>query len=136
MRDFSGSSLFSTYGSHRSRGFPKVSPISARESKIYIGIYIYTTMLEEFKVEKDILHYPNLETVLMVENIIRENSGTYRKKALWEHLPRKVMYQTFTVIIEYLLYSGKIAIDKEEKIAWIHNPSLVKKYLARSDLKA
>ena len=93
-------------------------------------------MQEEFKVNKNIIHYPNLETVLMVEEFIRENSGTYKKKALWESLPRKMIYQTFCVIIDYLLYSGKIAIDKEEKIAWIYNPSLVKKYLARSGLKA
>jgi hypothetical protein len=91
---------------------------------------------ETFEVKKDILHYPNLETVLMVENFIRDNSGTYKKKALWESLPRKMIYQTFCVIIDYLLYSGKIAMDKEEHLAWIYNPSLVKKYLAREDLKA
>jgi hypothetical protein len=93
-------------------------------------------MQEEFKVKKSIVHYPNLETVLMVEEFIRENSGTYKKKALWEHLPRKMIYQTFCVIIDYLIYSGKIAIDKEEHIAWIYNPALVKRYLAREDLKA
>ncbi len=93
-------------------------------------------MLDSFKVRKGILHYPNLETVLMVEDFIRKNSGTYKKKALWVHLPRKMIYQTFCVIIDYLLYSGKIVIDKEEKIAWIYNPNLVRKYLAREDLKA
>jgi len=86
--------------------------------------------------KKKIIHYPNLETVLMVENFIRENSGTYKKKALWQHLPRKMIYQTFCVIMDYLLYSGKIAMDKRETIAWIYNPALVKKYLARPDLKA
>ena len=93
-------------------------------------------MLEIFKVREGIIHYPNLETVLMVEEFIRENSGSYKKKALWESLPRKMIYQTFCVIIDYLLYSGKIAIDREEKIAWIYNPALVKKYLARKDLRA
>lgn len=93
-------------------------------------------MIEQFEVNKKIIHYPNLETVLMVEEFIRKNSGTYKKKALWEHLPRKMIYQTFCVIINYLLYSGKIAIDKEDKLAWIYNPSLIKKYLSRNDLKA
>jgi len=90
----------------------------------------------EFKPNSRIVHYPTLETVLTVETFIRENSGSFKKKALWESLPKKMMYQTFCVIIDYLLYSGKIVIDKEEKIAWIHNPALVKKYLARADLKA
>lgn len=93
-------------------------------------------MQEEFKVNKNMIHYPNLETVLMVEHFVRENSGTYKKKALWEALPRKMIYQTFCVIVDYLTYSGKIAIDKEEKIAWIYNPSLVKKYLAKNHLRA
>jgi hypothetical protein len=71
----------------------------------------------------------------MVEKMIYDTSGTYTKKQLWEKLPKKMMYQTFCVIIDYLLYSGKIARDKEGKLAWIYSPSLVKKYLAREDLK-
>jgi hypothetical protein len=94
-------------------------------------------MIEEgFQTRKNILHYPTLETVLMVEEFIRANSGTYKKKALWEALPRKMIYQTFCIIIDYLLYSGKIAMDKEEKLAWIYNPSLVQKYLSKPHLKA
>ena len=44
---------------------------------------------------KEILHYPRLDTVIMVEEFIREHSGEYRKKALWENLPKKMMYQTY-----------------------------------------
>ncbi|MDP1695824.1 MAG: hypothetical protein Q8L29_02855 [archaeon] len=87
-----------------------------------------------FQTRKSMIHYPNLETVLMVEEFIRANSGTYKKKALWEALPKKMIYQTFCVIIDYLLYSGKIAMDKEEKIAWIWNPELVRKYLNKPEL--
>lgn len=83
---------------------------------------------------KGILHYPQLDTVLMVEEFIKEHSGEYKKRSLWEALPKKMMYQTFCVIFDYLLYSNKIALDKEGKIAWIWNPELVKKYLNRSDL--
>ncbi|MFA6268467.1 MAG: hypothetical protein WCW13_03255 [archaeon] len=77
---------------------------------------------------------PRLGTVLMVEDSIQQHSGEYRKRALWESLPKKMMYQTFQSIIAYLTYSGKIAFDSERKIAWIYNPSLVKKYLERTDL--
>jgi hypothetical protein len=45
------------------------------------------------------------------------------------------MYQTFSVIIDYLLYSNKIAVDREGKICWTYNPKLVRKYLARPDLQ-
>jgi len=48
---------------------------------------------------------------MMVESFIREHSGEYKKRALWENLPKKMMYQTYSVIIAYLLDSGKIAAD-------------------------
>lgn len=83
---------------------------------------------------KSILHYPQLDTVLMVEGFIKEHSGEYKKRSLWEHLPKQMMYQTFCVIFEYLLESGKIAVDIEGKIGWIWDPEGVKKYLMRKDL--
>ena len=86
--------------------------------------------------QETILHYPQLDTVLMVEEFIREHSGELKKRSLWEHLPRKMMYQTFCVIFDYLLDSGKIATDKEGKIAWIWNPELVKRYLSNPKLRA
>ncbi|MFH1637806.1 MAG: hypothetical protein ABIB71_05260 [Candidatus Woesearchaeota archaeon] len=86
--------------------------------------------------QKEVLRYPRLDTVLMVENAIRKHDGEFKKKALWQNLPKKMMYQTFCVIIEYLLYSRKISIDSEGKIGWICYPSLARKYLKRPDLKA
>ena len=84
--------------------------------------------------EKNILHYPQLDTILRMEDFIRENSGEYKKKALWEALPKKMIYQTFCVIFDYLLESGKIAQDKEGWIVWIWNPELVQKYLSKPHL--
>ncbi|MFH1256742.1 MAG: hypothetical protein V1494_05635 [Candidatus Diapherotrites archaeon] len=81
-----------------------------------------------------ILHYPRLDTVLMVEKFIKENSGEFKKRKLWESLPKKTMYQTYCVIINYLFESGKIGMDGEGHIAWIWNPELVKKYVDRKDL--
>ncbi len=81
-----------------------------------------------------ILHYPRLDSVLMVEKLIYDTSGEFKKKQLWERLPKKMMYQTFSVIIDYLLYSGKIAVDLEGKIGWIWDPEGVDRYLKRKDL--
>jgi hypothetical protein len=83
---------------------------------------------------KKILHYPRLDSVLMVERFIFDTSGTYTKKQIWDKLPRKMMYQTYSVIIDYLLYSGKIAVDREGKIAWIYDPEGVKRYLSKPHL--
>ena len=81
------------------------------------------------------LHSPQLDTVLMVESFIREHSGEFKKRASWENLPRKMMYQTFFVIIRYLQDSGKVAADADGKICWIFNPELMKRYLAGDGLK-
>lgn len=81
-----------------------------------------------------ILHYPRLDNVLMVERIIYDTSGEFTKKQLWRRLPKKMMYQTFSVIIDYLLYSNRIAIDSEGKIGWIWDPEGAERYLKRKDL--
>ncbi len=80
-------------------------------------------------------HSPQLDTIRMVEHFIQAYSGEYRRRALWENLPKKMMYQTFKTIIDYLEESGKIAADSEGKICWIHNPDLVRKYAMREDLR-
>ena len=71
----------------------------------------------------------SLDTVLMVEQFIREHSGEYTKTALWQKLPKRTMYQTFSLIIEYLGESAKVSIDREGKVGWIYNPKLAKKFL-------
>ncbi|MBU3913702.1 MAG: hypothetical protein KKB21_05340 [Nanoarchaeota archaeon] len=78
--------------------------------------------------------YPRLDTVLMVEGFIKENDGEYKKKQLWERLPKKMMYQTFSVIIDYLLVSGKISVDAEGKIGWIFYPEEAEKRMKQAHL--
>ncbi len=82
-----------------------------------------------------ILHYPQLDSVLMVEKFIYDYSGEFKKKSLWEKLPKKMMYQTFSVIIDYLLYSGKIAVDAEGKIGWIWDPEGTRAYMKKTNLR-
>jgi len=74
------------------------------------------------------IHYPQLDTVLMVEDAIK-NLDYPKKTELWKSLPKKVMYQTFCFIIDYLSESGKIFIDKDGRIVWIWNPEMVKKLM-------
>ena len=75
------------------------------------------------------MRYPRLDTVLMVEEFIQKHDGEFKKKQLWEKLPKKMMYQTFCVVMDYLLYSGKISIDAEGKIGWIYYPEKVRRDL-------
>ena len=78
--------------------------------------------------------YPRLDTVLMVEEFIKEHDGEFRKKRLWENLPKKMMYQTFSLVIDYLIVSGKISVDTEGKIGWIFYPKDVEERLKKAHL--
>ena len=87
--------------------------------KIYKVTHIVNTTMPQAAFQKNILYYPQLDTILMVEEFIRENPGEYKKKSLWQHLPRKMLCQNFCVIFDYLLASGKIAGDREGHIFWL-----------------
>ena len=58
----------------------------------------------------------------MVEGFIKEHSGEYKVYQLWKRLPRQVMYQTYKIILSYLLDINKIAADSEGKIGYIWSP--------------
>lgn len=77
---------------------------------------------------------PTLQTVLMVERFIDKESGEYKKTGLFKNLPKKVMWQTFQVIMEYLESTLKIAYDREGYVVYIWNPELANKYKDRGDL--
>ncbi len=83
---------------------------------------------------EDVLRYPRLDTVLMVEQFIKEHDGEFKKRKLWESLPKKMMYQTFCVVLNYLLYSKKISIDAEGKIGWMYYPELTRSYYQKKHL--
>ena len=78
---------------------------------------------------------PTLDTVLMVEKTIDRYSGEYNRTELWKKLPKKVMWQTYLVVLDYLQDINKIAIDKMGRIAYIWNPSLAKKLAGRKEIK-
>lgn len=70
---------------------------------------------------------PTLQTVLMVEKMIEENSGEYNYTELWKNLPKKVMWQTYLVIIDYLQSINKIALDRNGTVGYIWNKKLARK---------
>ena len=78
--------------------------------------------MEEAIENNEFARYPRLDTVLMVEKFIKEHSGELKIYQLWKILPKKVMYQTYKVIIAYLLDINKIAVDSEGKIGYIWSP--------------
>ena len=81
--------------------------------------------LQIFK--KEVLRFPRLDTVLMIEEAIRKAKGDYSVRQLWQKLPKKVMWQTYLTTLDYLEYSGKILIDPENHVIWVWAPKEIEK---------
>lgn len=90
---------------------------------------------KSYEETNEIARSPTLQTVLMVEKFIDDNSGEYKKTELFNNLPRKVMWQTFQVIMEYLEETLRIVYDKEGYVVYIWNPKLLKRIQGRKDLE-
>ena len=85
----------------------------------------------KFNIEEIITRSPRLETVVMVEKFIKENSGEFKKTELFQKLPKKMMWGTFNVILQYLEDSNKIGMDRSGYIVYIWNPELAKRFINR-----
>ena len=72
--------------------------------------------------KKEIIHYPSLRTMLMVEKILREADTMIDREELKRRLPSKVMHQTLNLILRYLEEKGMIT-DSHKGILWVYNPS-------------
>lgn len=84
--------------------------------------------------QEEILHFPNLKTVLMVENVLKEVKEPLSKNEIKRRLPSKVMHQTLNIILDYLEESGKV-MTGSKGIIWIFNENpRFKKILERSVL--
>ena len=73
----------------------------------------------------EVLHEPQLDTILMVEKAILDADDYPTRMELWKSLPRKVQYQTFKRILDYLEASGKITFNGKKIIyTGVNNPKL------------
>jgi hypothetical protein len=69
--------------------------------------------------QESLAHSPTLNTVLMVEDILKNAGGLVTVAELKRRLPRKVMHQTLLQILDYLQLSGKIIIGTKG-ILWVY----------------
>ncbi len=64
--------------------------------------------------------YPNLSTVLMVEDLLRKHRDVPMKiSEIKKRLPKQVMHQTLIIILEYLWKSGKVMYGPKG-IQWVY----------------
>lgn len=95
-------------------------------------------MIQVKKIEnqKRQVHWPTLNTVIMVEDTLKKVNGSIVSIAeLKRKLPRQVNHITLRVILEYLERSNKIAVTLKG-ITWIenNNPNLKKAIMQGMEL--
>lgn len=71
---------------------------------------------------KKSVHYPTLNTILMVEDTLKNSKQKFKKEILSvaelkKHLPRKVNHITLMTILDYLEKSKKINVTLKG-ISW------------------
>ena len=72
---------------------------------------------------QELEHAPNLNTVIMVEDTLKNmNESVIKIAELKRILPRQVNHNTLRVILEYLEISNKIIVTLRG-ITWVHNPN-------------
>ena len=69
-----------------------------------------------------IIHYPNLKTMLMIEKALKGADKMMTREELKKRLPNQVMHQTLNIILDYMEERGLI-VDSRKGILWIYNPS-------------
>ncbi len=73
--------------------------------------------------EKDkVIHYPTLKTILMVEKVLKESGEPLKKTEIKSRLPKKIMHQTLSMILDYLEERGLVLYGRKGYL-WVYNPS-------------
>ena len=81
-------------------------------------------MLKQIRKEQKLQHSPTLNTVIMVEETLKNmNESVITIAQLKTKLPKQINHNTLKIILEYLEESNKIAVSIKG-ISWIHNTNL------------
>lgn len=91
-------------------------------------------MEKTLQIEKhySVSHSPTLNTVLMVEDTLRNARECISIAELKRRMPKQVMHPTLMQVLGYLQMSGKILIGTKG-VVWVYTPpEKMKKLLERS----
>lgn len=88
--------------------------------------------MSELVFQRELQHSPTLNTVLMVEETLKNmDESVITIAGLKKLLPKQVNHNTLKIILTYLEESNKIAVTLKG-ITWIHNPNpLLRKAISK-----
>ncbi|MEK6967056.1 MAG: hypothetical protein AABX51_00315 [Nanoarchaeota archaeon] len=85
--------------------------------------------------KQKVLHYPRLDTVLRVEETLKNAELAISKSELQRRLPKQIMRQTLNIILDYLEEKGVIMMGSKG-VLWVHNENPKMKKLLERSVKA
>ncbi len=68
--------------------------------------------------KKEFQHSPTLNTVMMIEDVLKRSGELMTIAELKRRIPRKVMHRTLMQVLDYLQMSGKIVIGTKG-VLWV-----------------
>ena len=80
-----------------------------------------TTLL----MQKKIIHYPTLKTMLAIEGVIRNSELALSRNKILDLLEKKVMRSTLNVSLEYMQNRGLI-LETKKGFIWTFNEKMEK----------
>lgn len=93
---------------------------------MYINSYTNISVIIDMQSKTKKVRYPRLDTLMMIEKVIRDYDDYYTVRQLWQSLPKKVMWQTYLTALDYLEKGHKIIIDKK-RVVWIWGPEEIER---------
>ncbi len=69
----------------------------------------------------EVLHYPTLKTVLLVENVLRDAKEPLTRYEILKRMNNKLMRQSLNIIIQYLVERNMV-IDSDKGVFWVYTP--------------
>ena len=99
-------------------GFDKTKHLYLSIYLLDINLYENGIKMAQTRVMEKVGHSPTLNTVLMVEETLRDVGEVITLAELKRRLPKQVMHQTLVHVLDYLQLSGKVIIGTKG-ILWV-----------------
>jgi hypothetical protein len=74
------------------------------------------------QIQKEIVHYPTLKTVLAIEEAIKKANTPLSRNQILDRLPTKVMRSTLNFALDYMERRGML-LETKKGFIWTFNPS-------------
>lgn len=81
------------------------------------------------QIQKEIVHYPTLKTILAIEKAVKSANNPVSRNQILARMPTKVMRSTLNIALDYMGRRG-LVLETKEGFIWTFNPS---KKLERSE---